>query len=205
MAGLVGAQLLALLAPDVHGSFGELVKLLTMACLSFIMVHVGYEFDIDKSALRTYGWDYVVAATAAALPWIFSAAYFVFALLPAESWSSWPAWKGALLIGRFASPTSAGVLFAMLAAAGLAGTWVFRKARILAIFDDIDTILFMVPLKTPGQDPHGHDTVEGHEIGLESSQEQQVATLVSGTFMVLVGLSMPPIATLMASTTGGGA
>jgi hypothetical protein len=287
LAGLVGAQLLALLAPGVHGSFSEPVKLLTMACLSFIMIHVGYEFDIDKSALRAYGWDYVVAATAAAFPWIFAAAYFVFALLPAESWSSWPAWKEALLIGRFASPTSAGVLFAMLAAAGLAGTWVFRKARILAIFDDIDTILFMVPLKmmmvgvrwqlgvlvfvmagmlwagwrylhtwrlpptwpwvmayaagitavcemiflgskliddvvpihlevllpsfilgcviarVSGQDPHGHDTLEGHEIGLESPQEQQVATLVSGTFMVLVGLSMPPIATLMASTPGG--
>ena len=75
LAGLVGAQLLALLAPGVHGSFSEPVKLLTMACLSFIMVHVGYEFDIDKSALRTYGWDYAVAATAAAFPWIFAAAY----------------------------------------------------------------------------------------------------------------------------------
>jgi Na+:H+ antiporter len=35
----------------------------------------------------------------------------------------------------------------MLAAAGLASTWVFRKARILAIFDDLDTILLMIPLK----------------------------------------------------------
>jgi Kef-type K+ transport system membrane component KefB len=35
----------------------------------------------------------------------------------------------------------------MLAAAGLAATWVFKKARILAIFDDLDTVLLMIPLK----------------------------------------------------------
>jgi len=56
-------------------------------------------------------------------------------------------WQEALLLARFASPTSAGVLFAMLAAAGLATTWVFKKARVLAIFDDLDTILLMIPLK----------------------------------------------------------
>ena len=26
-------------------------------------------------------------------------------------------------------------------------TWIFQKARILAIFDDLDTLLLMVPLK----------------------------------------------------------
>ena len=35
----------------------------------------------------------------------------------------------------------------MLAAAGLGTTWLFRKARILAIFDDLDTVLLMIPLK----------------------------------------------------------
>ena len=35
----------------------------------------------------------------------------------------------------------------MLTAAGLTETWLFKKARILAIFDDLDTILFMLPLK----------------------------------------------------------
>jgi Kef-type K+ transport system membrane component KefB len=35
----------------------------------------------------------------------------------------------------------------MLAAGGLAATWVFKKARVLAIFDDLDTILLMIPLK----------------------------------------------------------
>ena len=33
------------------------------------------------------------------------------------------------------------------AAAGLGATWLFRKARILAIFDDLDTVLLMIPLK----------------------------------------------------------
>ncbi len=35
----------------------------------------------------------------------------------------------------------------MLAAAGLATTWVYKKARVLAIFDDLDTVLLMIPLK----------------------------------------------------------
>jgi len=35
----------------------------------------------------------------------------------------------------------------MLAAAGLSSTWLFRKARVLAIFDDLDTVLLMIALK----------------------------------------------------------
>lgn len=35
----------------------------------------------------------------------------------------------------------------MLAAAGLSNTWVFRKTRILAIFDDLDTVILMIPLQ----------------------------------------------------------
>ena len=35
----------------------------------------------------------------------------------------------------------------MLAATGLSATWLFRKARILAIFNDLDTVLLMIPLK----------------------------------------------------------
>jgi hypothetical protein len=57
------------------------------------------------------------------------------------------AWQETLLAGRFAAPTSAGVLFSMLAAAGLGTTWLFHKARVLAIFDDLDTVLLMIPLK----------------------------------------------------------
>ena len=51
------------------------------------------------------------------------------------------AWKETMLAGRFAAPTSAGILISMLAAAGLGSTWLVRKARILVIFDDLDTVL----------------------------------------------------------------
>lgn len=140
VAGLVASQFLG-------GRGAALITWLTLIGLSFIMIHVGYEFDLDKSRPRQYLWDYLVAGTAAAFPWVFCAAYFVFVLAPRELWGFADQWKESLLLGRFASPTSAGVLFSMLAAAGLAATWVFKKARVLAIFDDLDTILLMIPLK----------------------------------------------------------
>jgi hypothetical protein len=66
--GLVGSQI----APDLLGEAYEpilsLNRVLAMIGLAFIMIHVGYEFDIDKRNMRQYGWDYVVAATAAAFP-----------------------------------------------------------------------------------------------------------------------------------------
>jgi Kef-type K+ transport system membrane component KefB len=124
----------------------EAVTFLTMVGLAFIMIHVGYEFDLDKSKLGELGWDYVVAMTAAALPWLFVAAYAVLLLMPARAWAAYDGWSETLLASRFAAPTSAGVLFSMLAAAGLSATWMFRKARVLAIFDDLDTILLMIPL-----------------------------------------------------------
>jgi Kef-type K+ transport system membrane component KefB len=111
------------------------------------MIHVGYEFDFDKAKWRSYVADSWVAFSAATLPWIFVAGYFVFVLLPAATWWRMETWKETLMAGLFASPTSAGVLFSMLAAAGLGATWVFRKARVLAIFDDLDTVLLMVPLQ----------------------------------------------------------
>jgi Kef-type K+ transport system membrane component KefB len=89
VGGLIASQFLA-------GIGATAIKLGTMFCLAFIMIHVGYEFDIDKARPRQYAWDYVVAGTAAA---------------------------------------------------GLATTWVFKKARVVAIFDDLDTILLMIPLK----------------------------------------------------------
>lgn len=144
VAGLVASQLL----PGVREAGGGLpLRALTMVALAFIMIHVGYEFELDKSRLRDVAVDYGVAATAAAFPWLFAAAWFVFAMSPAAEWGSFDRWKEALLTGRFAAPTSAGILFSMLAAAGLAATWLYRKARILAIFDDLDTVLLMIPLK----------------------------------------------------------
>jgi Kef-type K+ transport system membrane component KefB len=147
VAGLTGSQFVPWLPEGVLEPVGLAVRLGTMFCLAFIMIHVGYEFELDKSRLRSYGWDYLVAATAAAFPWLFAAAYFVFVLGPPGAAGDGQVWKESLLAGRFAAPTSAGVLFSMLAAAGLSATWVFRKARVLAIFDDLDTVLLMIPLK----------------------------------------------------------
>jgi len=275
--GLAGSQILPSIIGPGYATAAQVIKLLTMVALSFIMIHVGYEFDIDKNNLRGYGWDYVVAMTAAAFPWIFVTLYFVFVLLPDGAWSLWAAWQETLLAGRFAAPTSAGVLFSMLAAAGLSATWLFRKARVLAIFDDLDTVLLMIPLKMmmvglewqlaasvfvmiallwlawaflhqwaipsswpwvlgyavfivlvaeiillgsiriddqvpihlevllpafvlgcmmrrpDGTDPHRDDARIGHQEGPESVREQQVATVVSAAFMLLVGLSMPSL------------
>jgi Kef-type K+ transport system membrane component KefB len=259
-----------MLAPDAVAAIDGPRRWLTMICLGFLMVHVGYEFDIDKRNVRQYAVDYGVAATAAAFPWLFCAAYFVWAM-DAVGWTE------ALLAGRFAAPTSAGILFSMLAAAGLSVTWVFRKARILAIFDDLDTVLLMIPLKMlivgfkwqlvvivavlgallwvawrylhavrwpiswpwvlgyatgitavsegiyaasklvddvvpihlevllpafvlgcvlarpEDADPHVDDAREGHQEGPEDPDEQRMSTVVSAVFMVLVGLSMPPV------------
>ncbi|QOI99387.1 MAG: sodium:proton antiporter [Phycisphaeraceae bacterium] len=147
IAGLIGSQVVPGFLGDAADSVYKAVQILTMVALSYIMIGVGREFEIDKSNLKQYGWDYVVAATAAGFPWIFCCLYFVFVLIPSDFWSQWPVWKESLLASRFAAPTSAGVLFSMLAAAGLAATWVFKKARILAIFDDLDTVLLMIPLK----------------------------------------------------------
>jgi Kef-type K+ transport system membrane component KefB len=117
----------------------EHINSFAMICLGFIMIEVGLDFTINKNDLKRYGWDYIVAGSAAAFPWIFCALYFI-AIFKME-------WRDALLIGRFAAPTSAGILFAMLIGAGLGATWLFHKARILAIFDDLDTILFLIPLQ----------------------------------------------------------
>jgi hypothetical protein len=145
--GLGLSQALPILMGEAYDGLAVAVRVATMTGLAFIMIHVGFEFHIDKARLGQYGWDYAVAFTAASFPWIFVTLYFMFVMLPQEAWSDFAAWKETLLAGRFAAPTSAGVLFSMLAAAGLGATWLFRKARILAIFDDLDTVLLMIPLK----------------------------------------------------------
>jgi Kef-type K+ transport system membrane component KefB len=271
VAGLVLSQVL-----DGQTHLAEVgIRFLTMVGLAFIMIHVGYEFDLDKGNLRELGWDYVVAMTAAAFPWLLVTGYTLLLLMPPRAWATYEGWTEALLTSRFAAPTSAGILFSMLAAAGLSTTWMFRKARILAIFDDLDTILLMVPLTMlivglawqmglmvlimlailyaawrwlnrlaipstwpwvlgyaavlallsesihrgslaidldvpihlevllpafalgclmkPLDNPHVDDSREGHQEGPEHPQEQVVSTIISGAFMLLVGLSMPPI------------
>jgi Kef-type K+ transport system membrane component KefB len=147
MVGLALSQFLPMLMGDSYGELKHMVEVALGVCLAFIMINVGREFEIDKSNVRVYVKDYLVAMLAAALPWIFIALYYIFALMPQEWWGIGETWKESLLLSRFAAPTSAGILFSMLAAMQLQKSWIYQKAQTLAIFDDLDTIILMVPLQ----------------------------------------------------------
>ena len=148
---LIIGLLLSQVLPDVMGesykTVSTVVYVMLGACLSFIMINVGREFELDKSNVGVYIKDYCVAMLAAAAPWILIAVYYIFFLLPSDLWSCGEAWKETLLLSRFAAPTSAGILFSMLVALGLQQSWIYRKIQVLAIFDDLDTILLMIPLQ----------------------------------------------------------
>ncbi len=144
--GLVLSQILPFVA-DSYDTVKDILNTLLYVCLSFIMINVGREFEVDKSRWRSYIGDYFIAMATAALPWILVALYYIVILLPVEFNTSWEAWKESLLLSRFAAPTSAGILFTMLAAIGLRTSWIYKKIQVLAIFDDLDTILLMIPLQ----------------------------------------------------------
>lgn len=147
MIGLVVSQFLPALAGDGYDSVKMVSGALLYVCLGFIMINVGREFDVDKSRWKSYAEDYLIAMATAAMPWFLIALYYMFVLLPSDLWGSWEAWKENLLLSRFAAPTSAGILFTMLAAIGLKSSWIYKKIQVLAIFDDLDTILLMIPLQ----------------------------------------------------------
>ena len=147
MAGLVASQLLPGALGAGYGPFKAAADTLLYVCLGFIMINVGREFEIDKTRWRSYTADYFIAMATAALPWLLIVLYYVFVLLPSDLWSDPAAWKENLLLSRFAAPTSAGILFTMLAALKLKESWIYRKIQVLAIFDDLDTILLMIPLQ----------------------------------------------------------
>lgn len=147
MIGLVLSQILPGAIGDTYSEFKHMVEVMLGICLAFIMINVGREFEIDKSNVGIYVKDYFVAMFAAAVPWILIAIYYVFALMPSEWWGLSDTWKETLLLSRFAAPTSAGILFSMLAAMNLQKSWIYQKAQTLAIFDDLDTIILMVPLQ----------------------------------------------------------
>ena len=145
--GLIGSQTIPNhMSPDAFGHLKSVLDAMLYVCLAFIMINVGREFELDKSKWKSYTADYFIAMATAAVPWLLICGYFVL-LMPAEYRTSWDTWKETLLLSRFAAPTSAGILFTMLAAAGLKKSWVFQKTRVLAIFDDLDTILLMIPLQ----------------------------------------------------------
>ncbi|MBQ9138926.1 MAG: cation:proton antiporter [Alistipes sp.] len=147
IVGLLLSQLLPGVMGEGYEILSQVVFMLLGTCLAFIMINVGREFELDKNNVGSYAKDYCVAMLAAAAPWILIAVYYIFFLLPPEFWGSGAAWKETLLLSRFAAPTSAGILFSMLAALGLQQRWIYRKIQVLAIFDDLDTILLMIPLQ----------------------------------------------------------
>lgn len=133
IGGMIISQTLDLMSLDDWRSTA------TTICLAYIMIEVGLEFSLDKTRIKSYAWDFGVSMTAAVFPWLFCAAYFfLFFHLNIQQ---------SLLVGLFAAPTSAGVLFTMLGAAGLGASWLFQKARVLAVFDDLGTILLLVPIQ----------------------------------------------------------
>ncbi len=120
-------------------SIRPILNFLIITVLGYIMIEVGLELTIEKGKLKDYGKDFLIATAATAIPWILCSLYFL-AFFDIDL-------TKATIVGRFAAASSAGVIFTMLAAAGLASTWMFKKARILAIFDDLDTILLIMPLQ----------------------------------------------------------
>ena len=147
MLGLLFSQLMPGALGANYESARHGIEILLGTCLAFIMINVGREFEVDKSNLKSYGKDYLVAMLAAAMPWLLIAMYYIFVLMPSELWSNGMVWRESLLLSRFAAPTSAGILFTMLAAIGLQKSWIYKKIQVLAIFDDLDTILLMIPLQ----------------------------------------------------------
>lgn len=147
LVGLAVSQLLPFIVGDAAHSVKTVTDIFLYICLAFIMINVGREFEIDKTRWKSYALDYFVAMVAAAMPWILIALYYIFVLFPSCEWGNGDLWKETLLISRFAAPTSAGILFTMLAALRLKSSWMYRKIQVLAIFDDLDTILLMIPLQ----------------------------------------------------------
>lgn len=148
LVGLVASQTLPdWMGAESHAAFKKATDTLLYICLAFIMINVGREFEVEKDRWRSYVSDYFIAMATAALPWLLVAVYYLFVLLPESYYGDWGAWKESLLLSRFAAPTSAGILFTMLAAIGLRSSWIYRKIQVLAIFDDLDTILLMIPLQ----------------------------------------------------------
>ena len=147
LIGLAGSQTLPILiGSEAFAHIKPFFDGMLYVCLAYIMINVGREFELEKTKWKSYTKDYFIAMATAAVPWLLICGYYIM-LLPAELRGNWNVWTETLLLSRFAAPTSAGILFTMLAAAGLKKSWLYGKTRVLAIFDDLDTILLMIPLQ----------------------------------------------------------
>ncbi len=70
LAGLFLSQYLPQFIEHKH-FYHHIISVGTMISLSFIIIHVGYEFILRRSRLKQYSKDYLVAFTSATFPWIF--------------------------------------------------------------------------------------------------------------------------------------
>ena len=113
------------------------ISALTMIFLAYIMIQVGMEFEIDKSRPRK---SRLPRGDGRGRSAVADGGGLFLVVLSGRNQRKSVDWT-------LRAPTSAGILFTMLAAAGLAATWTYKKARVLAIFDDLDTVLLMIPLK----------------------------------------------------------
>ena len=64
--GLVGSQLLPAVPGGADPIVGTSIRIATMLCLAYIMIHVGWEFELDRARARSLAADYGIAATTAA-------------------------------------------------------------------------------------------------------------------------------------------
>jgi Kef-type K+ transport system membrane component KefB len=136
---LTGLASGVLVIEGAHLSSQNVLQIITQICMAYILIEVGLDFHIDSRNEHKYAKDFIVAFLAAILPWTLCFGYFYFFFN--ESF------KSALMVGGFAAPTSAGLMLMLLASAGLSKTWVFRRARVLAIFDDLIVIMLLIPLQ----------------------------------------------------------
>lgn len=147
LAGILAGQFIGWIAPGTIAGISSVAGILSMVGLAFIMIHVGYEFELDAESPLGYVRDVSVSALSAVFPWLLAALYLAIFVSTSEEAGARAAWIDGLLAGRFAAPTATGVLFPMLAAAGLSVSWVFRKTRILAVLTDLSTVVLMLPIK----------------------------------------------------------
>ena len=59
--GLLLSQYLPLLAGEGYATVKIVSNILLYICLSFIMINVGREFEVDKTRWRSYAGDYFIA------------------------------------------------------------------------------------------------------------------------------------------------
>lgn len=139
--------------PAVNERLSFMARLPCNIALSYIVIKVGLEFDVDRSNLSAYTKDYLVATLAAVCPTLLVFCYMLMMVGNPEvaflGFGNQPTitTMQALLLSIFAGPTSAGMLLTLLGAANLKGTWIYMKASTLAIFDDLDSLVFIAVMK----------------------------------------------------------